>query len=455
MAAHRYWRIDITAVIAPQTNINMAEIQMASSVGGANLFGSGTAFGSSEQGGLTYAAACDGDVTTWWSTPDPSLGWWGYDFGGGSPVSVTEVRITVLYVGGNLYAPTAFTLDYSDDGSTWTTVQAFTASTWTIGQTQTFDVDVDVSMLRASQVIAEALITTPTAALRASQVVAEALMLAPVLAPAPLRASQVIAEALISTPTPLRASQFIAEALVVVVPPPAPGAGEIMLTGFVPAGGDPAPGALVFTGFAPPTVIAPAATPAIFGDLDYQAALAALMPRGIIWRRDPESLEMATLGALAPTYTRTTAAAARLLIDAFPSTTFNLLSEWESSLGLPDPCTALNPTIAQRQAAVRAKFGARGVLSKGFFIALAAELGFTITIDEFRPFVAGDPVGGPLYGAIWAFVWQVNAPQIETFYFSAGTSSAGDPLTTYDAGELVCRIRENAPAETTVIFAFS
>jgi uncharacterized protein YmfQ (DUF2313 family) len=296
------------------------------------------------------------------------------------------------------------------------------------------------------------------APLRASQFVGEALM----LAPAPLRASQFVGEALMLAPAPLRASQFVGEALIVVVQPATPGAGELTLTGFAPAGGggldgvvDPAPGALVFTGFAPPTVIAPAATPALFGDLDYQAALAALMPRGIIWRRDPGSLQMATLGALAPTYTRTTAAAAQLLIDAFPSTTFNLLPEWEASLGLPDPCTAPNPTVAQRQASVRAKFGARGVLSKGFFIALAAELGFTITIDEFRPFVAGDPVGGPLYGAVWAFVWQVNAPQVETFYFSAGTGSAGDPLTTYDAGELVCRIRENAPAETTVIFAFS
>ncbi len=136
--AHRYWRINITAVTVG-TNVNMAEIQMAASTGGANLFGSGTPFASSAQGD-TYAAgkACDGDVSTWWSTPDPGLGWWAYDFG--SPVSVTEVRITALDYASVLYAPTAFTLDYSDDATTWTTVQSFAAAAYVAALPQSFDV---------------------------------------------------------------------------------------------------------------------------------------------------------------------------------------------------------------------------------------------------------------------------------------------------------------------------
>jgi uncharacterized protein YmfQ (DUF2313 family) len=159
--------------------------------------------------------------------------------------------------------------------------------------------------------------------------------------------------------------------------------------------------------------------------------------------------------ALAPTYTRSTAAAAQVLIDASPATTENLLVEWENSLGLPDPCTAANPSIEQRQAAVRAKWGARGALTTAYFVSMAAALGFAITITEFSPFAVDMGCDQPLYEPAWAFVWQVNAPEIVTFYFSVEDSSVDDPLETYDAGELVCRITQDAPAGTLVLFAFS
>ena len=196
-------------------------------------------------------------------------------------------------------------------------------------------------------------------------------------------------------------------------------------------------------------------TPPAFGDADYQQAMLRLLPTGRVWRRDPASTLSAVMLALAPTYTRNTAAAAQVLIDASPATTQNLLVEWENSLGLPDPCTAPNPSIEQRQAAVRAKFGARGGLTTTYFLTLAAALGFTITITEFAPFAVDMPCDEPLLEPEWAFIWQVNAPQITTFYFSVEESSVDDPLETYDAGELVCRITQDAPAGTLVLFVFS
>ena len=197
------------------------------------------------------------------------------------------------------------------------------------------------------------------------------------------------------------------------------------------------------------------ATPPALSDADFQAALLRLMPRGRVWRNDPGSNLSALAGALAPSWTRNTAAAAQVLIDASPATTQNLLVEWENSLGLPDPCTAANPSIEQRQAAVRAKFGARGALTTAYFITLAAVLGFTITITEFSPYAVDMPCDEPLLEPEWAFIWQVNAPQITTFYFSVEESSVDDPLETYDAGELVCRITQDAPAETLILFVFS
>jgi uncharacterized protein YmfQ (DUF2313 family) len=210
----------------------------------------------------------------------------------------------------------------------------------------------------------------------------------------------------------------------------------------------------IITGSGEAVSVQPGRAP-LFAAADFAQAMANLMPRGIIWRRDPGSVLMQTLGALAPTYERNTAAAAALLVDAFPDTTTNLLPEWEASLGLPDPCSAANPSVAQRAAAVAAKFGARGGQSPGFFIALAAALGFVVTITQFWPFCADAACDGPDYDAAWASAWQVNAPQVTSSYFIADLSSADDPLETYDAAELVCRMTQYAPAHTTLIFAFS
>jgi uncharacterized protein YmfQ (DUF2313 family) len=195
--------------------------------------------------------------------------------------------------------------------------------------------------------------------------------------------------------------------------------------------------------------------PPAFGDAEFRDALLREMPTGRAWRSDLGAMIAKSLEALAPTYRRSTEAAAQLLVDSNVATTLNLLDEWEKSLGLPDPCTPLDPSLQERQAAVRARWGARGGLTTGYFITLAAALGFTITIDEFRPFHAGSPAGTPLYGPAWAFAWRVNAPQVTTFRFAAGHSAAGDPLSTYDAPELICRISRDAPAGTVVIFAFS
>jgi uncharacterized protein YmfQ (DUF2313 family) len=192
-----------------------------------------------------------------------------------------------------------------------------------------------------------------------------------------------------------------------------------------------------------------------FGDQDYQQAMQALLPRGLAWRGDAGSVLSAVLLALAPTYTRSTAAAAALLVDAFPETTLNLLPEWESSLGLPDACTPANPTLQARQAAVRAKWGERGGQNRQYFISYAATLGYPITLTEFAPFTVGEPVGRPIYGVAWAFAWQVNAPTFSVQRFRVGHDTAGEPLASWGNTVLQCELQRLAPAHTTVLFSYS
>ena len=211
-----------------------------------------------------------------------------------------------------------------------------------------------------------------------------------------------------------------------------------------------------------PLVSVPAPRPAVplpvppaYSEDEFAKAMARLLPTGRVWRWDDDSVLQETLRALAPTYVRSSAAAAQLLVDVDPSTTFNLLEEWEASLGLPDPCTPLGATIAQRQAAVRAKFAARGTLTKQYFIDLAGQLGIDITITEYSPSHFGFLFGMPFGGAEWANVWQVTAPAVTGFWFTAGGNVAGDPLRWYDNTEFICRIRQDAPAGTLVLFSFS
>jgi uncharacterized protein YmfQ (DUF2313 family) len=177
-----------------------------------------------------------------------------------------------------------------------------------------------------------------------------------------------------------------------------------------------------------------------FSSSDYAQAMANLLPRGPAWSRDPGSNMMALMGALAPTYANSGAAAAQLIYDIFPATTEALLVEWEETLGLPDICTPLNPSTAQRKAAVLAKFIGSGGQSTEYYIAVAAALGYAITITEM---------------AASGYAWQINAPIVSVLYFELDVGYCGDYFWTIGNAELECRIRQIMPAHTVLTFVYS
>jgi uncharacterized protein YmfQ (DUF2313 family) len=178
----------------------------------------------------------------------------------------------------------------------------------------------------------------------------------------------------------------------------------------------------------------------VFTDDDYTQAMANLMPRGRAWPRDPDAFLMALLRSLAPTYARSGAAAAGLVDDVFPATTNSFLNEWEESLGLPDPCTVLGATVTQRRNSILAKLVANGGQSPAYFIAVAAALGFTVTITE---------------GAAGTHQWTIHAPLTSIVYFRAGVSTAGEPLASWGNSELECRLTMLKPAHSQLLFAYS
>lgn len=132
------------------------------------------------------------------------------------------------------------------------------------------------------------------------------------------------------------------------------------------------------------------------------------------------------------------------------------LDEWERVLGLPDHCVADESlTVGQRINAVMAKLQGLGGQSRAFFIQLAASLGYSITITEYRPARAGIAVAGDaINGDGWTSAWMVNAEAVNVFVARAGSAAAGEPLSVWGNKSLECRLATMAPAHATLIFGY-
>lgn len=189
---------------------------------------------------------------------------------------------------------------------------------------------------------------------------------------------------------------------------------------------------------------------------DFLRALQGLMPRGRVWARDQDAVQTQVLSGLTPSYERSTARANYLLTDAFPATSYELLPEWESTLGLPDPCAGVAPTIAQRQAQVRARFIGVGGPSIQSLTDFATNLGYTVTINQFVEARAGQMhAGDACSGTEWCYVWQVNAPLNSVSYAKAGAMAAGDALASWGNSVLECEFRTIMQAHTIPIFSYT
>lgn len=189
---------------------------------------------------------------------------------------------------------------------------------------------------------------------------------------------------------------------------------------------------------------------------DYLSAMQVLMPRGRVWPKDADAIQTQALSGLVQVYARNTARANNLLIDAFPGKGVELLPQWEATLGLPDPCAGVAPTVAARNAQVLARFTRTGGQSAAYYISYAAALGYTVTITQFAPARVGQSrVGQPLCGTAWAFAWQINAPLNTVTRSLVGSARAGDPLASWGNAVLQCEITEVIPAHTIPIFSYS
>lgn len=195
---------------------------------------------------------------------------------------------------------------------------------------------------------------------------------------------------------------------------------------------------------------------ASFSVEDYLGALQALMPRGRVWPRDHDATQSKLLRALVQVYERSDGRSRELLVDGFPGTAIELLPEWESTLGLPDSCGGAPGSIAERQARLVLKLQEPGGMSKGYFLSLAAVLGYLdVTITEFGPTNCEMNCESAVMGEQFRFLWTVNLPhQGDNHSVFRADGRCNERIDRYSFGALECQLMRLKPAHTQVIFTY-
>ena len=149
---HRYWRVNITANNGHASQCGFTEIELKTSLGGPDITATGASTGAATASSQVNSSnrpplAVDDNTGTGWLA-NATTGWWRYDCQHADHLAIGQpfedvVQITIR---GSWNAPTAspqnFTLDWSDDNVSWTTVMTVTGETgWTgASDIRTFDV---------------------------------------------------------------------------------------------------------------------------------------------------------------------------------------------------------------------------------------------------------------------------------------------------------------------------
>ncbi|KGE77405.1 YmfQ family protein [Halomonas salina] len=186
---------------------------------------------------------------------------------------------------------------------------------------------------------------------------------------------------------------------------------------------------------------------------DYHALLQALVPPGQALPRDPDSQWQRLLETRAGAFQRLDARGDRLLEEADPRTASDLLSDWERVTGLPDPCVTGEQTLDARRAAVVRVLTGTGGASRAYFEALAASLGYQVTVEDYTAHTVGDDVATPLRGLAWRWAWTVRGPE-NTVSYHRVTDGVDEPLASWGNERLECVIGRLKPAHTHVLFAY-
>lgn len=149
--------------------------------------------------------------------------------------------------------------------------------------------------------------------------------------------------------------------------------------------------------------------------------------------------------------------AKRIIEEADPRTSMDFFAEWEAFAGLPDNCSIISDSFAERRAKLIQKLKFKGGQSIAFYEAVADTLGYNIEIRTFRPFIAGRSRCGDSLnnGAASRFIWAVKVIGPRVDKFKAGVSRCGERLgTVRRAEDLECIFHRLNQSHADLIFNY-
>lgn len=188
---------------------------------------------------------------------------------------------------------------------------------------------------------------------------------------------------------------------------------------------------------------------------DYKQQLQALLPAGPAWDEDFASFPGKLLSACGVGLAAVHGRADDLSQETDPRRTYELLGRWERVLGLPDECTLPGASLGERRAAAVARFLSLGGLSRSYYLALAASLGYPgASITEFRPMTCESACDCGIDPDPWGSVWIVNLPESDRLREITTESLCDESLATWGDTQLECVIARQAPAHSILHFAY-
>ena len=207
------------------------------------------------------------------------------------------------------------------------------------------------------------------------------------------------------------------------------------------------------------------------GRADYAAAKAALLPQGYAWPREPQSFLMRFVAGLAGIWGGTVDPRMADLLEqeTDPRIALEMLPDWERNWGLPDDCFFFDGgDIGGRHKTLMRKMTIEGGQSRAFFTEVAQDLGYTVVIHEYSPFMVGiSQVGGVLDDQghpRWEigppenrFYWSIRAGSISLTWFRVTVGQAAiDPhLRIGVPSDLDCLLNRWKPAHTMIVLDFT
>jgi len=207
----------------------------------------------------------------------------------------------------------------------------------------------------------------------------------------------------------------------------------------------------------------------------YTELFRRLLPKGKLW--DDIACDPLFDGVVGE-FSRVEERANDLLnVEMDPCSASEMLTDWESMVGIPDECTPLDQTDEERRAAVKERLARIGSLSASFYEQIGSLLGFDITVencDEFLVgygtvgdalcnshripdvFTVGDhTVGQQLAVFGWRYYFSVEVPISESSFFRVGENTVGDRLREFGNENVQCSIEKLKPAHTGAFFKFT